>query len=477
MRRVCLFRLFLLVSVLFSGSGLSANAQEPPVRPTSDSSVSRPDASGTNYLRQQVSTQSLRQAFEARQAEAPVHSVVPTSDKANRGERARFLALMEQVDPSQIQVGEIESYTNYRIVRPNVGVQHYTLSTPTGSTPAMVRKFYHLTQFGGSGVIAIVDAYHYPNAAANLAKFSSTFGLPQLPPCPAQNPFGGATPCLKIEAQTNGQIDCGWNAEAALDLQWAHAIAPNASLLFVEAASNQNSALYAAVAKARDEIASFHGQLSMSWGTSGEATQTATFSSTFTDGVLYFAATGDTGGQLGFPADFPNVIAVGGTVLMAQPDGTFIAEYGWQDSGGGVSLLEKPAPPYQTDVENVTPTGRNTPDISAVSDANPAVAVYVSTPVASCQDHPSPEQYQSGWTRLVGTSLATPVMAAMVNVAGHGRSSVVDELGAIYANRKNPARIRDIVLMDGSAGGNTTKVGYDNVTGVGSPASLDFDAN
>jgi len=220
----------------------------------------------------------------------------------------------------------------------------------------------------------------------------------------------------------------------------------------------------------------FHGQLSMSWATASEDSQTATYRSTFTDGVLYFAATGDTGGQVGFPASFPNVIAVGGTFLMAEADGSPIAEYGWPDSGGGVGLLEKPTPSYQTGIENVTNTGRNT-GISAASDANPAVAVYVSTPVAQCQDRPSPEQYQAGWTELVGTSLAIPVVAAMVNASHRERTTVADELKTIYGNRKNLARITDIVTMDGTAGGNTTKIGYDNVTGVGSPASLAFDAN
>lgn len=472
----------LRIALLLGPCFLSGLLAQEPVRPPSDSSVAKPDQSGTNYLRQnlgkQINTQGLQELLREKQrSETATHTIAPTSDKSNKSEKARFMALMEQINPALVQVGELESYTNYQIVRPNVEAQHYTVTTPSGTTPAMIRKIYNLNSAVGSGVIAIVDAYHYPDAAGDLAKFSSTFGLPVLPTCPDGNSFGSGPACLKIEPQSGSSVNCGWNAEAALDLEWAHAIAPGASLLLVEAASNQNADLYAAVARARDEIAAVHGQLSMSWGTAGEAATTATYGSTFTDGVLYFAATGDSGGQLGFPAAFPNVIAVGGTVLLYQNDGTLLAEYGWPDSGGGVSALEKPAPPYQAGVENVNPAGRNTPDIAAVSDGNPAVAVFVSTPVAQCQDHPSPEQYQAGWTQLVGTSLATPVVAAMVNAAGRGRTTVADELKAIYANRKNPSRIRDIMVMDGSAGGNTTKVGYDNVTGVGTPASLDFDAN
>lgn len=310
-----------LICALCSLSTL--RSQEPPVRPLSDSSASKAGTSGTNYLRQdagrQASAQTLQRWFEAKeQVEVAVHTVAPTSDNSNKSEKARYLELMEQIEPSQIHAGELESYTKYQIVIPNVDAQHYAITIPTGTTPAMIRRFYNLGDFGGSGVIAIVDAYHYPNAPADLAKFSSTFGLPALPLCSAVNSFQSGTPCLKIEAEPTSPVDCGWSSEAALDLEWAHAIAPNASLLLLEAPSNQNGDLYSAVAKARDEITAFHGQLSMSWATASEDSQTATYGSTFTDGVLYFAATGDTGGQVGFPASFPSVIAVGGTFLMAK---------------------------------------------------------------------------------------------------------------------------------------------------------------
>jgi kumamolisin len=454
-------------------------AQEPPVRPPSDSTKAHPDQSGTNYLRhetQQVNTKDIEKLLqETKPATREIHKVAPTSDKINKSESSRSKALLEKINPALVHFGDLEAYTNYLVVRPNTEAQHYSVTSPNGTRPATIRSLYNMKDRRGSGVIAIVDAFHYPTAASDLDKFSKTLGLPSLPDCPQQNPFGGG-PCLRIEANPTAPIDCGWNGEAALDLQWAHAIAPEASLLYVEAMSSRNSDLYAAVAKARDEIAALHGQLSMSWGTPGESAQALGFASTFTDGVLYFAATGDTGGQIGFPAAFPNVVAVGGTTLTFASDGSVGAENGWPDSGGGVSSLEKPAPRYQVGVKNVQQTGRNIPDVSAVSDANPAVPVLVSTPTSQCQDHPSPEQYMAGWTQLVGTSLATPVFAAMVNVAGHHNTGVLTELQAIYGNRNDRLRIKDIIFMDGTAGGNATKVGYDNVTGVGVPASMDFDA-
>jgi kumamolisin len=459
----------------------TADAQpQAPTRPPSDSAAAPAGQVGTNYLRSRKETTGnpvpLVQALQKPKAALapPTHLVAPTSDRQNRSVANREAGLLAAIQPANVSPSTIQNYTNYRTVRPNVGVQHYNVGVPTGTPPAKIRKVYGVNA-DGAGVIAIVDAFHYPNAAADLAKFSKAFNIPLLPPCPKDQSVGSAPPCLKIEAAAAAPIDCGWNGEAALDLQWAHAIAPKARLLFVEAPSSNSDDMYAAVARARDEIAAQHGQLSMSWGASAEFEQLTGFASTFTDGVLYFAATGDTGGQVSFPATFPNVIAVGGTVLHWAADDSF-AESGWPDGGGGVSKLEK-LPSFQTGVENVDPAGRNIPDIAAVSDANPAVPVYVSTPSAQCHDQPAPDQYMPGWTQLVGTSLATPVMAAIVNVAAHDRPLAVEELRKLYANRSQPLRVRDIVAMEGSAGGNVAKTGFDNVTGVGTAASLEFDAD
>lgn len=474
-----------LALLSYSLVGGYAFSQQAPVRPPSDSSSAAPGHSGTNYSRAGTSGQTpstLLQSISGPQsAQVTTHIVSPTSDRANKSQRARANFLLEQISPATVNAGDLESYTNYRVVRPNVDSSQYHTSTPTGTSPARIRLAYKVPDDAGQGVIAIVDAFHYPNALADLNHFSSQFSLPPLPACPSPNPFAGATPCIQIEAASNASIDCGWNGEAALDLEWAHSIAPKASLLYVEAASSSNADLYAAVARARDEIMALHGQLSMSWGTPAESTAMSTYRSTFTDGVVYFAATGDTGGQLGFPADFSNVIAVGGTELNWASDGTPAGETGWASSGGGVSKVETPAPAYQQGIVS-DKSGRNTPDISAVSDAQPAVAVFISTPASQCSDHPAPDQYTPGWTQLVGTSLATPLIAAMVNVTNHKRTSTAAELDAIYGNRNDSNRIRDITAMDGSAGGNVTKVGYDNVTGVGAPASVDpasvnFDAD
>jgi len=156
---------------------------------------------------------------------------------------------------------------------------------------------------GGFGAIAVVDAFHYPTALTDLRTFSAQFGLkaPNLTVVfasgtkPAQDPSGG------------------WELEAALDLEWAHAMAPDAKLFLVEARSNSFSDLLAAERVAGNLVASAGGgEVSNSWGGDEFATETS-FDSTFTaPGVVYFASSGDQPG-VQYPAASPNVVAAGGT--------------------------------------------------------------------------------------------------------------------------------------------------------------------
>src|SRR4051812_24621937 len=113
------------------------------------------------------------------------------------------------------------------------------LSTVDGLSPAQVRKAYAFDQIvlgdgsiaadGRGQTIAIIDAYHDPNIAADLAVFDAQFGLPSAN--------------LKVVNQTGGSrlpaTNAGWASEIALDVEWAHAIAPAASILLVEANSPQ----------------------------------------------------------------------------------------------------------------------------------------------------------------------------------------------------------------------------------------------
>ncbi len=274
---------------------------------------------------------------------------------------------------------------------------------------------------GGSRLIAIVDAYDHPLIADNVSIFSSQFGLPQANLAvvfaagirPAQDPTGG------------------WEVEEALDVEMAHALAPAARLVLVEASSSSVRDLVAAVDVASGLVArAGGGEVSMSWGTEDFRGERA-YDGHFTmPGVVYFAASGDSAGAVLYPAVSANVVAVGGTtVTRNRTTGAFAGEATWGEGGGGASA-HIPSPPFQTAVRDLSGTTRAIPDVAA--DANPysGVNVYSSIPGSSLS---------TGWLVYGGTSAATPIVAALVNAAGTFRASSANQLGVFYAKHGSPA--------------------------------------
>jgi len=353
-------------------------------------------------------------------------------------------------DSSQEHAGEygLRAHTNHVLYFRNEarGGSH-----PSGETPQSLRAVYSLPSTGGAGIIAIVDAYDYPTAENDLNVFAQQFGL---------NPCTTSSGCFtKVYASgSKPAANCGWSQEAALDIEWAYAMAPNAKIVLVEAASNSFTDLFAAVDVATNIIVASGapGQVSMSWGGgefSGEASNDFHFSHT---NVVYFGASGDTGGATIYPSASPNVVAAGGTSVNRNGSGAFVSETGWSGSGGGPSKYES-IPSYQSGVSGASTTMRSTPDISFDANPNTGVSVYDST---SCQG-------LSGWLVFGGTSVASPSLAGIINLAGQFNTSTHDLLTVIYGNRANyGTEFRDI--LTGTAGKNTAGPGYDFVTGIGS---------
>jgi subtilase family serine protease len=341
----------------------------------------------------------------------------------------------------------VRAHTNHLImVR-----RRFTGTAPSGETPQSIRPIYKLPSTGGSAIIAIVDAYDYPTAENDLNVFSSTFSLPA---CTTANGCFAKIYASGSKPRTN----CGWAQEESLDIEWAHAMAPNAKIALVEAASNSNSNLFAAVDAATNYIAANGGQgeVSMSWGGSEFSSETNNdYHFTTTPGVVYFAASGDTGGKNIYPSVSPDVVSAGGTRINRSNSGSFVSETGWSGSGGGPSAYE-PRPSYQTAVSGIVGTQRGAPDFSFDADPNSGVSVYDST---SCHGY-------SGWLVFGGTSVASPSLAGIVNLAGHFYTSSNAELTTIYNNMTNSKNFRDIT--SGSAGSFSATKGWDFVTGVGS---------
>jgi subtilase family serine protease len=307
--------------------------------------------------------------------------------------------------------------------------------TPAGCNPNDP-NLVGVTPKGGSRAIAIVDAYHYPTAVQDLAYFSKQFKLPQ------------ANFTVVYANGRQPPVNANWNVEEALDIEWAHAMAPNATIYLVEARSANYSDLLAAVSKATSLVqAAGGGQVSMSWGGSEFSFETLYDAYFRQPGVVYFAAAGDSPGVT-WPSASPYVVSVGGTSISRDPTtGAFQQEVTWQSGGGGPSVYEG-LPAYQTGIPLLS-TQRGTPDVAA--DANPSTGVWV---------YVSPYWYIVG-----GTSVATPVWAGIVNSAGHFYPSAT-EFTSLYSNQGT----KDITA--GSCGPNQGYLagsGWDFCTGLGSP--------
>ena len=297
---------------------------------------------------------------------------------------------------------------------------------------------------GGGGVIAIVDAYDAPNAAADLTVFSQHFGLP-LPNFRVVYATSAGT-----TTTTPPPHNAGWETEISLDIEWAHAMAPNAKIILVEAASDSLSDLMAAEALAGTlAMVGFGGQVSNSWGLSefsGETGKDGIFNASK---VVYFAASGDRPGTL-WPAVSPNVIAVGGTTISRNKStGNYVSQSAWSSGGGGPSRYEG-RPSYQSSISTIVGKARGTPDVAAVADPKSGVWIYDSA--------------GGGWMVVGGTSVASPVMAGITNLQGAFRLSSNVELTHLYANQS-----QYIDITTGACGAHKATVHWDFCTGVGVP--------
>jgi kumamolisin len=294
----------------------------------------------------------------------------------------------------------------------------------------------------GSRMIAIVDAYDAPNAAGDLAEFSAQFGLP------------AASFQVVYASGTEPAYDPGWEMEESLDVQWAHAMAPEAKIVLVEAASNSFTDLMAAEDVASQMVnAAGGGEVSNSWGGSEFYGETNYDSHFVRAGVVFLASVGDSPGTA-WPGTSPNVVAAGGTTVRRNPStGSYVAEASWDSGGGGVSVLEL-RPSFQTKVAGVVGKYRGVPDLSF--DSNPVTGVWVY------------DTNVGGWNIVGGTSVASPALAGILNSAGSFHTSSNAELTTIYGNLAVAASIRDIASgFCGPYEGYSAGGGWDFCTGVG----------
>jgi subtilase family serine protease len=317
-------------------------------------------------------------------------------------------------------------------------------ATPAGLGPSDLRSAYAVTGSGSSNtVIAIVDAFGYPNAESDLATYRSQFGLPV---CSTANG------CFRKVNQRGVQgsypaTNVGWDQETALDLDMVSAMCPACSILLVEA----DSATFQNLALAVREAATLGAHaISNSYG--GGESGSSSFESFYNyPSIAVTVSSGDSGFGVQFPASSPHVTAVGGTSLVRASNSRGWSETAWSGAGSGCSALYT-KPTWQTDTGC---TRRTVADVSAVADPNTGVAVF--GPASSTR---------SAWLVFGGTSVAAPLIAGIYGVNG----TAVNHGSDPY---RHTSALFDVTSgRNGSCGGSylcTAVANYDGPTGLGTP--------
>jgi hypothetical protein len=369
--------------------------------------------------------------------------------------------------------------------------------------------------------IALVDAFDDPNIAADLKIYDEEFGLPS---CTEANDCFeklnqrgevGRPPSTKTEAEREEAES--WALEISTDVEAAHAVCQDCRIVLVEADSSAYANLVAAENTAAGTVGA--SEISNSWGGSEAELSETEIAAFDRPGTVITASAGDDGylnwdqweseplqyDEPDFPASSPTVVAVGGTRLTLGSAGAWAGESVWNDdlegqregaSGGGCSL-RFPAPEWQHTIADWPSVGcenrRAVSDVAADADPDSGVAVYDSVPYPY-EENGKKRTSVLRWVPIGGTSLASPIVAAMFALAG-GAHAVAYPAKTLYSH------LGSSLLHDVTVGGNgdcdgaytacigsmkplspfdcgagalicNAAVGYDGATGVGTPNGI-----
>jgi subtilase family serine protease len=270
----------------------------------------------------------------------------------------------------------------------------------TGFTPIQIRTAYNVRPEMSSniikGVITIVIAYCYPGLQRDFDTFCNLYKLPP-------------TTLKIVTLDPNKKQDNGWAMEECLDVQWAYAMNPKATIQVVEARSNSFEDMFEAVKYASNpppgSPLTVPHVISMSWGANESSIQ-VNYDKFFSNkSILYVAATGDNNFCC-YPATSPHVLAVGGTSLAVNGKNQRVKETTWTSAGCGLSSIYL-KPSYQSN----TPTKflkRIVPDVSGVANSSTGVVVI----------------YKNRPSIVGGTSVSTPIVAGILSISSSKRSEL-----------------------------------------------------
>jgi subtilase family serine protease len=364
----------------------------------------------------------------------------------------------------------------------NLGISCYS--------PIQYRQAYDINPLYQAGVtgkgrtIAIVDSFGSPTIANDLAVFDANYGIQAPPSLQVIQPVG-AVPAFDPTDSTM----VSWAIETTLDVEYAHAIAPDANILLVETpvAETEGVEGFPEMMAAENYVIN-HGLadvISQSFGATENTfpdTQSLfnlryAFQNAAAHNVTVLGSSGDTGATNymldltnlypypvnSWPSSDPLVTSIGGTQLHLDADGNRIApDQAWNDgfgaTGGGLSQVFG-RPSYQATVKSVVGDSRGTPDISASAAVDGAAILYFTFT-------------RPGWHLVGGTSEAAPIFSGIValtaQLAGHRLGQINPQLYHMNASHRDG--IVDVTIGDNSFAGVTgypATPGYDLATGVG----------
>jgi subtilase family serine protease len=353
-------------------------------------------------------------------------------------------------------------------------------STPIGCFGAdTIRAAYNIQPLldrgitGAGRTIVVIDAFQNTTIAADLAKFDSFWSIAAPPRFTVLAPYG--VPAFDPTNKTQ----VGWSQEISIDVEWAHAIAPGAAIVLVEAKSESdanlvNATRYAVRHKLGDVITQSFGEAESCAAPGVLAKQHATFQAAAEQGITVFASSGDRGAarqscdgnslvlSASTPASDPNVTGVGGTHLLANGTGGYLSETAWSStggaSGGGFSTLFR-RPGYQ-ESSQLNEKARGVPDVAYNADGTSGyLAVW------------------NGHVGLVhGTSAGAPQWAGIAaladQAAGRRLGALNNRLYRIARSEAYGSAFHDITTGNNTFGGiagYSAGPGWDPVTGLGTP--------
>ncbi len=376
-------------------------------------------------------------------------------------------------------------------------------SGPAGYSPEQIQTAYGLSTGGGYNneisfgtvkgngageTIGIYEEGYNPSfvdtsdptySSSALAIFDKTFGLPDPPSLTFVDHTGTPMSATNNSSSNPDFGNYGAGDEVALDIEWAHAMAPAASIVVLCAVPQSNN-YYEDIPLGIATLAGLPGMsvisASYAWYLDdfGVESLEQSWDSTIigpalaaNPNVSVFAATGDNAAYYGvtYPSASPEVVGVGGTSLVLTQKNEWSSETGWDSGGGGFSdAFALPSFQQNDGFSGNVYDQRTTPDVAADADPYTGVAFYDPFDLGAA----------TPWAQIGGTSLATPLWAGMAAIIDQGRvaaggkpiGSSRDALRHLRIRQPCPGDFHDVTQGNN---GYQAGAGYDLVTGIGSP--------